>query len=82
VSTLARVGQIEHARAWRLVARCCRATYANLTADPAIAAQASRDRAALFNATLPAKSMLRVHLSADPHAPQWVAVANPLAGAG
>lgn len=82
VSTLARVSQIERARLWRLIARCCRAVYATLTSDPAIAAQAGRDAAALFGPTLPAKSMLRVQLSADPHVPQWVAVPNPLAAAG
>ncbi|HXT46923.1 MAG TPA: IucA/IucC family protein [Pseudonocardiaceae bacterium] len=82
VGTLARVGQADPARLWRLVARCCRSIYANLTADAGIAAQAGRDGAALFGPTLPAKSMLRVHLSANPHAPQWVAVPNPLAAAG
>ncbi len=82
VGTLARVGQTEHDRLWRLVARCCRSAYATLTADPAIAAQAGRDEVALFGPTLPAKSMLRVHLSGDPHTPQWVAVPNPLAAAG
>jgi siderophore synthetase component len=81
VATLARVGQTEPDRLWRLVARCCRSAYATLTADPAIAAQAGRDEAALFGPTLPAKSMLRVHLSGDPHTPQWVAVPNPLAAA-
>ncbi len=79
VAALARAGDIEVTRLWRLVARCCRAAYATLTADPAIAVQASRDEAALFGPTLPAKSMLRVHMSATPHAPQWVAVPNPLA---
>ncbi|HJT04775.1 MAG TPA: IucA/IucC family protein [Pseudonocardiaceae bacterium] len=82
VGTLARVGRAEPARLWRLVARRCRSIYADLTADAAIAAQAGRDEAALFGPTLPAKSMLRVHLSANPHAPQWVAVPNPLAAAG
>jgi siderophore synthetase component len=82
VSTLARVGQMERTQLWQLVARCCRSAYATLTADPAIAAQAGRDEAALFGPTLPAKSMLRVHLSTNPHAPQWVAVPNPLAAAG
>ncbi|MBV8996193.1 MAG: hypothetical protein JO287_21390 [Pseudonocardiales bacterium] len=82
VGTLARVGQIEHDQLWGLVARCCRSAYAALTTDPAIAAQAGRDEAALFSPALPAKSMLRVHLSGDPHAPQWVAVPNPLAAAG
>jgi siderophore synthetase component len=82
VGTLARVGQTAQARLWRLVARYCRAAYATITADPAIAAQASRDEAALFDPMLPAKSILRVHLSANPHAPQWVAVPNPLAAAG
>jgi staphyloferrin A synthase len=81
VAALARAGDSEVTRLWRLVARCCRAAYATLTADPAIAAQASRDEAALFGSTLPAKSMLRVHMSATPHAPQWVAVPNPLAAA-
>jgi staphyloferrin A synthase len=81
VAALARAGDTEATRLWRLVARCCRAAYATLTADPAIAAQASRDEAALFGPTLPAKSMLRVHMSASPHVPQWVAVPNPLAAA-
>ncbi len=81
VAALARAGDTEVTRLWRLVARCCRAAYATLTGDPAIAAQASRDEAALFGPTLPAKSMLRVHMSATPHAPQWVAVPNPLAAA-
>ncbi|MGH3830790.1 MAG: IucA/IucC family protein [Pseudonocardiaceae bacterium] len=78
VAALARVGQTDGERLWRLVARCCRSAYATLTADPAIALQAGRDAAALFGPTLPAKSMLRVQMSADPHAPQWVAVPNPL----
>jgi siderophore synthetase component len=82
VGALARVSQTEHARLWQLVARYCRDAYATLIADPAISVQASRDQAALFDATLPAKSMLRVHLSANPHAPQWVAVPNPLAPTG
>jgi siderophore synthetase component len=82
VATLARVGDTELARLWRLVARYCRSAYATLTADPAIAVQASRDEAALFGPTLPAKSMLRVQLFDNPHAPQWVAVPNPLAAAG
>jgi staphyloferrin A synthase len=82
VGTLARVAQIERRRAWQLVARCCRSVYAHLTSDAAIAAQASRDETALFAPTLPAKSMLRVQLSVDPHVPQWVHVPNPLAAAG
>ncbi|MGH3824945.1 MAG: IucA/IucC family protein [Pseudonocardiaceae bacterium] len=82
VAALARVGETEPTRLWRLVARCCRSAYATLTADPAITVQAGCDEAALFGPTLPAKSMLRVQLSADPHVPQWVAVPNPLAAAG
>jgi staphyloferrin A synthase len=82
VGTLAVVAQIEHGRAWQLVARHCRWAYGHLTSDAAIAAQASRDEAALFAPTLPVKSMLRVQLSADPHVPQWVDVPNPLAAAG
>ncbi|MGH3825720.1 MAG: IucA/IucC family protein [Pseudonocardiaceae bacterium] len=82
VAALARVSQSDGERLWRLVARCCRSAYATLTADPAIAPQASRDEAALFGPTLPAKSLLRVQISADPHAPQWVAVPNPLLAAG
>jgi staphyloferrin A synthase len=78
VAALARVAETDSRRLWRLVARCCRCTYATLTADPAIAAQASRDLAALFGPTLASKSMLRVQMSATPHAPQWVAVPNPL----
>lgn len=82
VAALARVGQTDSPRLWRLVVRCCRSTYARLTADPAIAVQASRDEAVLFGPTLRSKSMLRVQMSADPHASQWVAVPNPLAAAG
>jgi siderophore synthetase component len=82
VAALARVGEIDATRLWWLVAQRCRSAYATLTADPAIAAQASRDEAAMFGPTLPAKSLLRVQLSANPHAPQWVAVPNPLADAG
>jgi siderophore synthetase component len=82
VAALARVAEADSTRLWRLVAQCCRSAYTTLTADPAIAAQASRDEAALFGPTLPAKSMLRVQLSANPHAPQWVAVPNPLTAAG
>lgn len=82
VAALANVGDTDSLQLWRLVSRCCRSAYAILTADPAIAAQASRDEAALFGPTLPAKSMLRVQLSANPHVPQWVAVPNPLAAAG
>jgi siderophore synthetase component len=82
VAALARAGETEPTRLWRLVARRCRSAYATLTADPAIAGQAGRDEAALFGPTLPAKSMLRVQLSADPHVPQWVAVPNPLAAGG
>jgi siderophore synthetase component len=78
VAALARVSETDSLRLWRLVARCCRSAYATLTADPAIAGQASRDEAALFGPTLPSKSMLRVHMSTNPHAPQWVAVPNPL----
>lgn len=81
VAALARAGDTEAPRLWRLVARCCRASYATLTADPTIAAQASRDEAVLFGPTLPAKAMLRVQMSADPHAPQWVTVPNPLVAA-
>lgn len=81
VAALARVSDTDPTRLWRLVARCCRSVYTTLTADPAIAAQAGRDEAALFGPTLPAKSMLRVQLSANPHVPQWVAVPNPLAAA-
>jgi siderophore synthetase component len=79
VTALAKAGDIEGPRLWRLVAQCCRSVYATLTADPAITIQASRDQDALFGPTLPAKSMLRVQMSANPHAPQWVAVPNPLA---
>ena len=82
VGTLATVAQIEPGRAWQLVARCCRSVYAHLSSDAAIAAQANRDEAALFAPLLPAKSMLRVQLSADPHVPQWVGVPNPLAATG
>ncbi|MEO7193869.1 MAG: IucA/IucC family protein [Pseudonocardiaceae bacterium] len=81
VAALARVSQTDGERLWRLVARCCRSAYATLTADPAIARQAGRDEAALFGPTLPAKSMLRVQMAADPHVPQWVAVPNPLVAA-
>jgi siderophore synthetase component len=79
VGALARASGIEPARLWGCVARCCRSAYATLTADPAIAVQASRDEAVLFGATLTVKSMLRVQMSANPHAPQWVTVPNPLA---
>jgi siderophore synthetase component len=82
VAALARVGEIDATRLWQLVAQRCRSAYTALTADPAIAAAASRDEAAMFGSTLPAKSLLRVQLSANPHAPQWVAVPNPLAVAG
>ncbi|MDQ3760945.1 MAG: hypothetical protein M3460_04400 [Actinomycetota bacterium] len=82
VAALARAAEIDSARLWRLVAQCCRSAYATLTADPAIAGQASRDEAALFGPTLPSKSMLRVQVAANPHVPQWVAVPNPLAAAG
>jgi siderophore synthetase component len=81
VAALARVSQSDSSRLWGLVARCCRRAYATLTADPAIADQASRDEAALFGPTLLSKSMLRVHLSASPHVPQWVTVPNPLGSA-
>jgi siderophore synthetase component len=82
VAALARVGETEPTRLWQLVARRCRVAYATLTADPAIAVQASSDEAALFGPALPAKSMLRVQLSANPHALQWIAVPNPLVAAG
>jgi staphyloferrin A synthase len=82
VATLARVGETEPSALWRLVARRCRSAYAILTTDRAIAVQASADEAALFAPTLPAKSMLRVQLSTNPHASQWVAVPNPLAVTG
>lgn len=82
VAALGRVGETEPTRLWRLVARCCRLAYATLTADPAIAIQAGGDEAALFGPTLPAKSMLRVQLSANPHLPRWVAVPNPLVASG
>lgn len=82
VAVLARVSQADAPRLWGLVARCARSVYATLTADPAIAAQASRDQAALFGPTLPCKAMLRVQMSTDPHALQWVAVPNPLGTAG
>ncbi|HET9116731.1 MAG TPA: IucA/IucC family protein, partial [Pseudonocardiaceae bacterium] len=82
VAALARVGEIDSSRLWRLVAQRCRSAYNTLTADPAIAVQASRDEAVLFGPTLPAKSMLRVQLSANPHVPQWVAVPNPVGAAG
>ena len=78
VAALGRVAEIDCARLWRSVARCCQSVYGTLTTDPAIAVQARRDEAALFKPTLPAKSMLRVHMSANPHATQWVAVPNPL----
>jgi siderophore synthetase component len=82
VATLARVGGSDPHRLWRLVAQRCRSVYATLTADPAIAVQARGDEIALVSPTLPTKSMLRVHLSADPHTSQWVAVPNPLAAVG
>lgn len=82
VAALARAAQADPAQLWRLAAQCCRHVYAALVADPAIAVQAGRDEAALFGPILPAKSMLRVQMSADPHAPQWVTVPNPLAAAG
>lgn len=82
VAALARAGEIDASRLWQLVAQRCRSAYTALTADPAIAAAASRDEAAMFGPTLPAKSLLRVQLSANPHASQWVAVPNPLAVAG
>jgi siderophore synthetase component len=82
VAALARVGKIDTTRLWQLVAQRCRSTYTTLTADAAIAAQAGRDEAALFGPMLPAKSLLRVQLSANPHVSQWVAIPNPLAAAG
>jgi siderophore synthetase component len=82
VATLARVGGSDPHRLWRLVAQRCRSVYATLTADPAIAVQARGDEIALVSPTLPTKSMLRVHLSPDPHTSQWVAVPNPLAAVG
>jgi len=78
VAVLARASQADSSRLWELVARCARSTYATLTAEGALAAQAGRDQAALFGPTLPCKSMLRTQMSADPHASQWVAVPNPL----
>jgi staphyloferrin A synthase len=82
VAALSRVSATNPGRLWALVARCCRSVYATLTADPAITVQASRDEAVLFGPTLPSKSMLRVQMSDNPHASQWVAVPNPLAAAG
>jgi siderophore synthetase component len=82
VATLARVGGSDPQRLWRLVAQRCRSVYTTLTADRAIAAQARGDEIALLSPTLPTKSMLRVHVSADPHTSQWVAVPNPLAAVG
>jgi siderophore synthetase component len=79
VAALAIADETDSERLWRLVAQCCRSAYATLTADPAIAVQASRDEGALFGSTLPSKSMLRVQMSTNPHASQWVAVPNPLA---
>lgn len=82
LAALAREGETDAGPLWELVARRCRSVYATLTADPAIAAQAGRDEQALFAPVLRSKSMLRVHLSADPHTPQWVGVPNPLTAAG
>jgi siderophore synthetase component len=81
LSTLAREGEADVGSLWELVAQRCHSVYATLTADPAIATQAGRDEQALFAPALRSKSMLRVHMSADPHTPQWVGVPNPLTAA-
>ncbi|MGQ0774684.1 MAG: IucA/IucC family protein [Pseudonocardiales bacterium] len=78
VAALAQVADADPGSLWRLVAQRCRTVYATLTADPAIRAQAQRDETALFGSTIPMKAMLRTQMSANPHAPQWVAVPNPL----
>ncbi|MFN2479727.1 MAG: IucA/IucC family siderophore biosynthesis protein [Pseudonocardiaceae bacterium] len=82
VAALAHAGEDDPGRLWWQVAECCRTVYATLTADPTIRVQAQRDEACLFAPTLRVKSMLRVQMSANPHASQWVAIPNPLATAG
>jgi siderophore synthetase component len=78
VAALARAADADPGPLWRLVAQRCRTVYATLTADLAIRAQAQRDETALFGSTIPMKAMLQTQMSATPHAPQWVAVPNPL----
>jgi siderophore synthetase component len=81
VAAVAHAVEDDPGRLWRQVAECCRTVYATLTADPTIRVQAQRDEACLFGPTLRVKSMLRVQMSANPHASQWVAIPNPLATA-
>lgn len=81
LSILAREGETDAGSLWELVAQRCHSVYAALATDPAIATQAGRDEQALFAPALRSKSMLRVHMSADPHTPQWVGVPNPLTAA-
>lgn len=78
VAALVRVADADPGSLWRLVAQRCRTVYATLTEDSDIRTQAQRDETALFGSTIPMKAMLRTQMSATPHAPQWVAVPNPL----
>jgi siderophore synthetase component len=79
VAALVQAGGCDEERLWRLVARCCRTTYAALAADPRIREQCRRDEEALFGARLPVKAMLRTQLEGTPHDARWVTATNPLA---
>ncbi|MNY27902.1 Ferric iron reductase FhuF-like transporter [compost metagenome] len=78
IATLHRALGISEEALWRPVAAVCRAVFATLKADPAIAAQAAADEAALFAPTVDLKAMATMRLLGEVTRYTFAPVPNPL----
>lgn len=80
IATLHRALGLREAALWAPVAHVCRGVYAVLGQDPAIAAQAAADEAALFAPTVALKAMATMRLTGEVTRYSFAPVPNPLVG--
>ncbi|MBO9540143.1 hypothetical protein J7643_06070 [bacterium] len=78
IATLHRALGVSEEALWQPVAAVCRAVFATLKEDPAIAAQAADDEAALFAPTVDLKAMATMRLLGDVTRYTFAPVPNPL----
>lgn len=78
IATIHRALGIDELALWTPVARACRAVFAELKQDPAIAGQAAADEAALFAPTVDLKAMATMRLLGDVTRYTFAPVPNPL----
>jgi siderophore synthetase component len=79
ITEIARWLRMEERALWQPVAAVCRAVFAELKQDAAIAEQAAADEAALFEETIDLKAMATMRLLGDVTSYTFAKVPNPLA---